>query len=100
METDGSNRSRFRIIFAPLAKLPLAKEVFIVEQQLVQAGARHCDEPQLRLAAAGRGATTFRDVLATTPGGLNHLIHEARTRIDELLAKRDRSIVDKRRDLK
>src|SRR5579884_4070247 len=48
----------------PLRKPPVAQEIFVVEQELLQAGARGVEQSQFGLGRRRGGATAFGDVLA------------------------------------
>jgi hypothetical protein len=92
--SDRSLCQGFTAVFGPLAKAALAQEVFVVEQQLVEAGASDIDQPELRLAGGRSSAAAFGDVLPAAAGGLHHLIHGAGVPVHEAFAEGDRGVVN------
>lgn len=72
----------------------LAKEIFVVEQELVKAGARDAYQAQLGLAAGAGGAAAFGDVLASAAGGLHHLVVGSGACVYKAVAKVDCAIID------
>ena len=85
------------VIFVPLPQTPLAEEILVVQQQLIQACAGDVDQAQLRLTRSGRCAAALANILPATACCLDHLVHGARPFVQEPSAKRVRGIVDHRR---
>ena len=89
----------FGAVFVPSRQLALAEEVLAVEEQFVEAGPGHLDQPQFGLAGDGRRAAAFGDVLASTARRLRHLVGCARARVHEAGAELHRGVVEDRRRL-
>src|SRR5690606_916027 len=56
---DGADGYGLGVAFGPLAEVSLAEEVFVVEEEFVEAGAEDVDHVQFGLARGGGGATGF-----------------------------------------
>lgn len=91
---DFAHRKRFGTVFRPRAKAALPQKILIVEQQLIEARARHIHEAKLRLARCRRGTTALRDVLPTAARRLYHLVNQPARFPDKPLAERYRAVVD------
>lgn len=74
----------------------MAEEIFVVQEQLLKAGAGDVDEAQFGLGRGAGGAAAFGDVLAAGARSLHHLVHSARPGIEELFTEPDRGVVDER----
>lgn len=72
----------------------MAEEVFVIQEQFLQAGAGHVGEAEFGLRGGGRGAAAFGDVLTVAAGGLDHLVDGTRAWVEEALAEPDGGVVD------
>jgi hypothetical protein len=83
-----------------LEKAALAQEIFIVEEEFVEAGAGDVDEAKFGLAGSIGGAAALGNILATTMSGLNHLVTGSGALVDKVFAEIDGGVVDDGGDLK
>jgi hypothetical protein len=74
---DPAHCLRLAIILGPLAQAPLAQEIFVIEQEFVEAGASYIHEPEFGLAGGRRSPAALGNILAATPRSLHHLVDGA-----------------------
>lgn len=83
-----------RAFHVPKRKPAMAQEVFVIQQQLLQAGSRNVHKAQFCLRRSCGRATALRDVLPATACRLHHLIDRARARVKKCFTEPIRSIID------
>lgn len=71
-----------------------AQEVFVVEEEFLQAGAGDVRELELALGGGLRGLAGLGDVLLTRAGGLHHLVDGAVALPEKLFAELVREVVE------
>jgi hypothetical protein len=89
-----------RILALPDRQTPLAKEIFVVEAEFFQAGARHIREFEFGLFGCSRRLAPFRDILDPGPCRLDHLVMSTTSLINEAVAKTHGDIERQLSDLK
>jgi len=78
----------------------LTEKILIVQTQFFQTGSSHIGQFQFGLFRGTRGLGTFRNVLHTGPGRLDHLVMRPAAALDITVAKSSRQIVNQLRHLK
>lgn len=96
---DPSDRLGLGVVFGPEGQGSLAEEVFVIQEQLFQAGAGDAGELQFGLLRRRGGLTGFGDVLLARARGLDHLVGGARPVVDEARNERDGGVVNDLRGL-
>src|SRR5690625_1060285 len=86
-----------RVVVGPEVQAALSQEVFVVEAEFFEAGARHVGQLELHLFGRAARDAALGDVLHAGSCSLHHLVVGAAAQADVSVAEAYREIIDKLR---
>ena len=92
----GAHGAGFRAFRRPLGQVAVEEEVFVVEEELFEAGTGGVEQAELGLRRGGGEPATFGNILAATARSHEHLVGEARAGVEEFFAEPVGGVVDER----